>query len=121
MLPSKWKISDVSGFRHLSSDYPYSKVLTLTLELDHFVHRLKSCGSLTFCILVTDLRQFFMFPRNQYIKFVFFRGYKTALVDHEVPACHGKSRTNGAPNLVLTLYTQTMVICIFEELYKNEL
>ena len=69
---------------------------------------------------MTDLRQFLCTQeiniKNRFLPWL--QNRFEDLVDHEVPACRRKYSAKDAPNL---FYNQTMVICIFDELYKNEL
>lgn len=68
---------------------------------------------------MTDLRQFLCTQEIKKTRFLpWLENNFEDLVDHEVPACRKKYWAEHAPNL---FYIQTMVICIFEELYKNEL
>ena len=74
------------------------------------VRSVKSCESLTFCILMIDLRQFLCTQEIKTRFLPWLENHFEDLVDHEVPACRKKYWSEDAPNL---LYIQTMVICIF--------
>ena len=83
------------------------------------VRSVKSCGSLTFCILMTDLRQFLCTQEIKTRFLPWLENHFEDLVDHEVPACRKKVLIRTCPKSFI--YSDYGNLYIFEELYKNEL
>ena len=115
MLPSKWKMSDVSWFRHLLTDWPYCNLGTRPVRSLSKVMRV-------FDLLYSydRLTSIFMYPRNKKNSF-------SSVVRKQLWR-FGRSWGTGMSQKVLSrtcpksfIYSDYGNLYIFEELYKNEL